>query len=234
MKWQKWISQENLAMLTLIVTLGFSIPSAVALAKNPTIKFFKIVLFNIAMSFFFFSYHVHEKTILIPLLPLLINIRFFRHFYRDFIAFSTITCYVLLREDKLDLQFFVLIIFYLIFGGQLISFLESFWSSSSSKQRSILLVGENKIDNFLDFWVKFYKKYVSKLLYFAVVVGMIVERLVTPPQKLQYLYALTGFIEFGWVFVYSNLKLFSLIKKENFKFQQLGKNLKKELSGKQE
>ena len=35
---------------------------------------FTLSLFNISLAFYFFSYHVHEKTILIPLLAIILNI----------------------------------------------------------------------------------------------------------------------------------------------------------------
>ena len=69
--------------------------------NNPKLKYFKLALFNISMSFFFFSYHVHEKTILIPLGVLILSIRYFGMYYKDFVTFSCITLFPLMKEDGL-------------------------------------------------------------------------------------------------------------------------------------
>ena len=62
---------------------------------------FTLSLFNISLAFFFFSYHVHEKTILVPLLPMMLNISIFGKYYYDFAMFATFTLYHLLKEDNL-------------------------------------------------------------------------------------------------------------------------------------
>ena len=95
-------------MLSVFLTLIFSIPSIIILLNKPKYKYMKLALFNISMSFFFFSYHVHEKTILIPMIPLLLCIRYFNLYYIDFISMSCITLYPLLREDQQTINLFAL------------------------------------------------------------------------------------------------------------------------------
>ena len=229
---------EKLAILSLVLTLLSSMPSGVILAKHPTIKYFKIALFNISMAFFFFSYHVHEKTILVPLLPLLINPRFFRHFYLDFIIFSTSTCYDLLKEDKLEIQFFIFTTFYLIFGSQLMKFLISFWDKNDIKSAIKINNNESKLDKLLRVYVSIYKRYISKLLYLLLISVMIIEAFLAPPKRFPFLYelfyAILGFIQFFIVFGYSNLKLFAIARRDSISDEKMNKNLSKELLGKKE
>lgn len=90
---------------------------------KPKLKYLKLALFNVAMSFFFFSYHVHEKTILIPMSIMILCIRYFGSYFTDFIFMSCITLYPLLQEDGLTMQYFVMTIVYHIFVSQIIEFL---------------------------------------------------------------------------------------------------------------
>ena len=53
------------------------------------------------MTFIFFSFHVHEKTILLPLMPVLINFEEMKYFILDFSLVATFTNYHLLYEDDL-------------------------------------------------------------------------------------------------------------------------------------
>lgn len=82
-----------------------------ATKKNLTIGFY-----TVGMTFFMFSYHVHEKSILLPLLmsPLLINYLGVR-FVTYLIMAGTMGMYHLLKEDGQYLQYFVLNVFYLLF-----------------------------------------------------------------------------------------------------------------------
>ena len=105
-KYQLKYSQDFLVKLTTILTLTTSIPALVQLLRQP--KNFKIALFLVSLNFFFFSYHVHEKTIMFPLAIMAINIKYFytiiRHFgiyYLDFTVFAMITILKLMQEDKL-------------------------------------------------------------------------------------------------------------------------------------
>jgi len=61
--------------MTIVLTLIASLPAVFCLIKKPENDKFKLSLFVISMSFFFFSYHVHEKTILFPLAMLCINMK---------------------------------------------------------------------------------------------------------------------------------------------------------------
>lgn len=88
--------------MAIVLTLGFSLPSLIITFIRPKMKYFKLAIFNVALAFFFFSYHVHEKTILLPLAGLILNIRYFGRFYfKDFVFLSCVTLYPLLKEDGL-------------------------------------------------------------------------------------------------------------------------------------
>ncbi|XP_022247235.1 dolichyl pyrophosphate Man9GlcNAc2 alpha-1,3-glucosyltransferase-like [Limulus polyphemus] len=50
-------------------TMIAMIPSSLHLLARPTLQGFKIALINSAMIFFLFSFQVHEKSILLAILP---------------------------------------------------------------------------------------------------------------------------------------------------------------------
>lgn len=88
-KWKNWIARDALVKLsTGLTALGF-LPSVVGLIRGgmttarptpddkdsspvvmPTLPLLPFALLTSSMSFFLFSFQVHEKTILVPLLPM--------------------------------------------------------------------------------------------------------------------------------------------------------------------
>jgi alpha-1,3-glucosyltransferase len=120
MKWSDKFSIDILAKLSLILTLLFSLPSTISLILNPKKSTFLLALFNVSMAFYFFSFHVHEKTILFPMAMCLLNIRKFGLYFVDFTALSIFTMYHLLKENKLQMQYVSLSLVYLYFAEKII------------------------------------------------------------------------------------------------------------------
>ena len=89
--------------LCTLLTVIFSLIPFKILIGNPKPKYAKFAIFNIAMSFFFFSYHVHEKTIILPLAGNLLLIRYFGIYSLDFTMFGMFSLFSLLKEDGLVL-----------------------------------------------------------------------------------------------------------------------------------
>ncbi|KAL4458164.1 hypothetical protein ABPG75_013029 [Micractinium tetrahymenae] len=69
-KWARLLSQGRLVQLCGAATLAAAAPAMAAQVVRPTPRGFLLCLANSAMAFFLFSYQVHEKSILLPLLPL--------------------------------------------------------------------------------------------------------------------------------------------------------------------
>lgn len=74
-KWEKIFSNNYLMIICFLLSALLSLPSVIAMIFKPTKKILTIGFYTISMTFFMFSYHVHEKSILLPLLmaPLLIQ-----------------------------------------------------------------------------------------------------------------------------------------------------------------
>ena len=116
-KWSRRFSPGTLLLLSTGLTLAFSLPSALVLFMQPSRKNFKTCLFLVSMTFFFYSFHVHEKTILLPLMPLLINFSIMKYFIVDFSLVATFICFALLREDGILIQYFAVLAIYWWFGS---------------------------------------------------------------------------------------------------------------------
>ena len=177
-----------------LITLGFSLPSAYVVFKQPTQKNFKTALYTISMTFMFFSFHVHEKTILLPLMPVLINFELMKHFIVDFSLVCAFTNFHLLHEDGLDLQYYLIFVLYYYFGGQL--------------QANLLRNYGQKRDKF----IIFYTKYIRKTVYGAMMMLTVLYYTVKAPARFPYLhqtfYALLGVGYFGIVYLYVHYKMF--------------------------
>ena len=70
-KIKQLVSLPFLGVLCLLSTLVVVLPSNLDLIiRPPTTRRFLWALFNTSLGFFLFSFHVHEKTILLPLVPM--------------------------------------------------------------------------------------------------------------------------------------------------------------------
>ena len=105
----KAINQDTLVLISALVTLLTALPSNLALFWRPSKDQFILALFNTSMSFFLFSYHVHEKSILLVAFPALMAYKAIQgHRYSNFtltwfLIVSTFSMWPLLLKDGLAL-----------------------------------------------------------------------------------------------------------------------------------
>ena len=70
-KFKKLFSQQQMALICLVATVVSIIPCCIDLFRSrPSQKKLLWALFNCSLSFFLFSFQVHEKSILWPLMPI--------------------------------------------------------------------------------------------------------------------------------------------------------------------
>jgi len=219
-KWQALFATDFLLKLSVFLTLLASLPSITTLIRLPRAKYFLVALFNVSMAFFFFSYHVHEKTILIPLLPFILNIRYFKTFYVDFILVATFTNYHMLVEDRLQVQCLVAMLAFGVFGRVVMGHFRKAWTKEKveGKPEDKKKNKQDKLKEIIDLIEVNYAKYVSKLLPIVMMVLLLADGSMTPPAKYPFLFhllfALVGFAVFAIVFVYSNLKMIHSFRKD--------------------
>eukprot|EP00056_Hartaetosiga_gracilis_P018507 m.11029 g.11029 ORF g.11029 m.11029 type:complete len:535 (-) comp6802_c0_seq2:11-1615(-) len=104
--------QPALAQMSLVATLVAMSVSCFQLFRKPTNDNFVFTLITCSLSFFFFSFQVHEKTILLVALPVAL-VRAKEHSFIQalFMSASTFSLYPLLEKDGQVVQYAVVIIF---------------------------------------------------------------------------------------------------------------------------
>ncbi|BFZ16595.1 hypothetical protein BsWGS_19634 [Bradybaena similaris] len=68
-KFKDKFADSDMAIICLVVTGICLLPSFLHLLRNPTIRNFHYALINTSLVFFLFSFHVHEKSILLAAIP---------------------------------------------------------------------------------------------------------------------------------------------------------------------
>jgi alpha-1,3-glucosyltransferase len=117
-KFHHYFDSRVMLRFSLILTLlGISYPSF-KLFKNPTRETLLYSLLNSSLSFYLFSFHVHEKTILFPMTALLLVPKsgFFKGW---FLMISCFSMYPLMVKDEIKLVYLCLqVCFFLVLAEQ--------------------------------------------------------------------------------------------------------------------
>lgn len=111
-KYKHLYTMDQLVKASTIATLVASLPAGIHLMFKPNIRTFKYALVNTSMVFFLFSFQVHEKTILVPSLPILLLVREHPMATNWFVILSTFSLQPLLIRDGQTIPYFALITIY--------------------------------------------------------------------------------------------------------------------------
>lgn len=227
-KLRQIFTNAQLAKICLITTTCAVLPSCVSLYLSPTRSAFVLSLINSALAFFLFSFQVHEKSILLVAVPVLL------HFHNDplpcfwFLIISHFSMLPLFIKDGLYLAYLGTMIFYfcsvlwmwpdLFFNGRTNSSLNKAKSKSKGgvKQHKksklfpdLLNYSKYKKSFFL---VEFYESISCALLL------SIVIQIVKPPERYPDLFPLLVSIyscgHFLGFFIYFNYVQLFVLRKE--------------------
>jgi len=164
----------------------------------------------------------------------ILNPRYFKNFYVDFILVATFTNYHMLVEDKLKLQYFVITLLFAYFAYPLMDRLKEGWNKPAKAELEI----NPKYSIILRTIENIYTRLVSKVVLISMIILTVLNGMITPPEKYPFvfhlLFALLGFGEFLIVFAYSNLKMFISYNKSKFKENESISFGTKEAMGKNE
>jgi alpha-1,3-glucosyltransferase len=119
LKWRALLSPAAQLRLATAATLAAMLPACVAVLRRPTLPRFLFAMAASAFAFFLFSFQVHEKSILLPLLPccvLALGNERLRAAFAWLSVVATASMYPLLVKDDLRLPYFALQLFYLWFN----------------------------------------------------------------------------------------------------------------------
>jgi alpha-1,3-glucosyltransferase len=108
----------QIKMATALTLLG-CLPSLFYLYRSPTHRNFLMALFNVSLSFFVFSFHVHEKQIILPLLFFSISVLDFRHFFSATVTVCNFSMCMLYYKERNLLVYLVLTVGYHVFSKRI-------------------------------------------------------------------------------------------------------------------
>ncbi|XP_029404146.2 probable dolichyl pyrophosphate Man9GlcNAc2 alpha-1,3-glucosyltransferase [Bactrocera dorsalis] len=106
------ISNQQMAMLCLGVTAAFVLPINVHLFFNKRKETFLLSLVSTAMTFYLFSFQVHEKSILLVAAPALCLLNSYPLETLWFLEVTVFSMFPLFVKDGLEMPFFVLLFIY--------------------------------------------------------------------------------------------------------------------------
>jgi alpha-1,3-glucosyltransferase len=103
---------QELVRFSTVATLVSFLPSVLYLIAKPTKRGLIYGLINSSLSFFLLSFQVHEKSILVPALPITLLILDEPAIASLFVTLATFSMFPLLRQEELTLPYYVLLAFW--------------------------------------------------------------------------------------------------------------------------
>uniref|UniRef100_A0A6B2EB40 Alpha-1,3-glucosyltransferase n=1 Tax=Phlebotomus kandelakii TaxID=1109342 RepID=A0A6B2EB40_9DIPT len=209
-KFKDAIPKEKMALYCLTATMGSVLPSCIQLFFSPSKKNFLLSLINSSLSFFLFSFQVHEKSILLATLPVILVFPLDPVISFWFLEIATFSMMPLLQKDGLYAAFIGLQGFFLL-SVRLYHLLGSKNEESGMDFFLLKQFHLSKKTNWkknLTIWA-FYLSLIGQLLL------LIGQEVIKPPDNLPYLfpYLISAFsgLHFMVFLLYFNVKqLFSL------------------------
>lgn len=190
-KWKKLFTTQFLRLLSLGATISTCMPSMVQQIRAPSNQGFLYGLLNTSFSFYLFSFQVHEKSILLPLLPASLLAVEEPFLFSWLNHFALLSMFPLLCRDNLILPYMVLyalfiLLFYAPCGRQ------DMIATRSPRVKSL----------------------VTKFLVLCSLILHIIYLTMSPPEKYPFLFEaiimLLCFSQFLLLTVYTNLKQWKL------------------------
>eukprot|EP00088_Acartia_fossae_P000057 TRINITY_DN10017_c0_g1_i3.p1 TRINITY_DN10017_c0_g1~~TRINITY_DN10017_c0_g1_i3.p1 ORF type:complete len:504 (+),score=27.41 TRINITY_DN10017_c0_g1_i3:23-1534(+) len=182
------LDTSQIGLLCIAATLLLSLPSNLHVLRYPTPRNFVMSLLNTSLVFFLFSFHVHEKTILLVAIPAILatsvldkKSAFQRYWLPWFLILTVFSMVPLLVKDGLLLPTIASTVFFCIMYGNLDQMVSTSSSPLNERMSSPLPVEPNS------FWIQ--------LLGFSQVVSLCGACLLTllhevypPPARYPYLW----------------------------------------------
>ena len=214
-KLNKHFDTNSLIKLSLLFTIfGCFIPIyAIFKTKKLTKKICTQCFFVVSFAFYLFSFHVHEKTIIVPFLAYLINLPHMRNILPSFTLIGMFSLFPLLkRENQIIPYYFTCAIFYLICKQSM--------KLIKVKKNKTNENNENKNKNEENMFL------LLEMCIFAIMIFYhFVDYNIPPPKQYPWFYPMINatfcFCYFFGVFLYSYYDLIMLVNKENLKYEKI-------------
>ena len=217
-KLNKNFNNNNLFKLAFVFTvIGCLIPLfAIYKIKTLNKKICPQCFFIISLSFFLFSFHVHEKTIIIPFLAYLINLPNMKNILPSFTLIGMFSLFPLLkRENQIIPYYFTSIIFYLICKWCLKLIKDKKNKNKESNENK-----ENKNNNEDNTFLLF-----EICIFIIMIFYHFVDYNIPPPKQYPWLYPMINatfcFSFYFGIFLYANYSLIVSVYKNNSKQEKI-------------
>lgn len=201
-KWKRLFSVHSLKFISLTATVLTCLPSMVQQVMAPSSRGFLYGLLNSSFAFYLFSFQVHEKSILLPLLPASLLALEERRPFKWLMFYGLFSMFPLLCRDKLVLPYFALhALFMLLYLAP---------CGHGARPRNAR-PNNTKFDYFDSF-----KTFMNGFIYLSSFILHIVYLTMHPPEKFPYLFEaiimLICFYQFALFAFYTNVKQWSLLE----------------------
>ncbi|NXY70552.1 ALG6 glucosyltransferase, partial [Glareola pratincola] len=182
------VSPQTQLKLSFAVTFLSLLPTCVKLTVQPSLRGFKFALVSCALSFFLFSFQVHEKSILLVSIPVCLIINEIPFMATWFLLVSTFSMLPLLLKDGLLLPYAVTMLAFLSVCAASFSIFEK-TSAEDLQLKPFSLSLKGYVS-----WFKSFPKIVRSLFLLSVTlmgVLSLASAAVPPPQRLPDLFPLS-------------------------------------------
>ncbi|KAF5176215.1 Dolichyl pyrophosphate Glc1Man9GlcNAc2 alpha-1,3-glucosyltransferase [Thalictrum thalictroides] len=113
-KWKRLFTTQSLKLFSFVATMVALLPSMVQQIKAPSDKGFLYAMLNSSFSFYLFSFQVHEKSILLPLLPASLLVLEEPLLFKWLTYFGLFSMFPLLCRDQLILPYIALLLLFVL------------------------------------------------------------------------------------------------------------------------
>lgn len=201
-KWKRLFSLHSLKFISLTATVLSCLPSMVQQVMAPSSTGFLYGLLNSSFAFYLFSFQVHEKSILLPLLPASLLALEERRPLKWLIFNALFSMFPLLCRDKLVLPYFALhALFMLLYHAP---------CGHGGRPRNA------RPNNTKFYYFDSFETYMNGFIYLSSFIIHIVYLTMHPPEKFPYLFEaiimLICFYQFALFVFYTNVKQWSLLE----------------------
>uniref|UniRef100_A0A4W3IP10 Alpha-1,3-glucosyltransferase n=1 Tax=Callorhinchus milii TaxID=7868 RepID=A0A4W3IP10_CALMI len=124
-KLHRLLAPSTQVWLSAVATLLSVLPGCLKLTVTPTLRGFRLALVTCSLSFFLFSFQVHEKSILLVAVPVCLLLHEVPFMATWFLLVSTFSMLPLLLKDELLLPYVVTSLTFLLASTQLLRPLDS-------------------------------------------------------------------------------------------------------------
>jgi alpha-1,3-glucosyltransferase len=195
-----------LIKLALVFTIiGCLVPIlAIFRSKKITKKICTQCFFIVSFSFYLFSFHVHEKTIIVPFLAYLLNLPNMKNILPSFTLIGMFSLFPLLKRENQLMPYYLLSVLFYIISKYVLKLIDI---KENEKEKNMNELNTKK-NNEIIFWL------MEICIFIIMIFYHFVDYNIPPPKQYPWFYPMLNaafcFCYFFCVFLYSNYDLLQM------------------------